>query len=175
MISLPQLKCFIAAYPEAPPRTTSLEQRIRIGTGFHGKWYRSQREHMLGWMVVQECQARMKHKDPASIDAKGMWGRLKCSPSMFWLAECAGVRPTLLDKAEAQAEAATKINSQDGDPHGRMMREVLPWPILEQAILAGQSPAEARHATTEARRAFDRLTSKVANYRRHRDWLPCAS
>jgi hypothetical protein len=39
MISLSDLVAHIAAYPELPPTTTALEQRIRIGTDFHGKWY----------------------------------------------------------------------------------------------------------------------------------------
>ncbi len=36
---------YIANYPEKPSRTVALEQAIQIGTGFHGKWYRSQKEH----------------------------------------------------------------------------------------------------------------------------------
>lgn len=126
MISISQLKSHVTAYPAVPALTTALEQRIQIGTGFHNKWYNSQRDHMLGWIVVQECQARRNGKNPEAVDAKGMWSRLKCSPMMFWLAECAGVSSKQLEQAAQQAGAATLINPKDGDPHGSMMREVLP-------------------------------------------------
>jgi hypothetical protein len=118
MINLTQLKAHMAAYAHSPPRTTALEQRIRIGTEFHRKWYRSQRDHMLGWIVVQECQARAKGLDPVGVGAGGMWGRLKCSPSMFWLAECAGVDLDLLDRAEEAAATAARIRPMAGDPTG---------------------------------------------------------
>jgi hypothetical protein len=142
-----------------------LEQRIQIGTGFHGKWYRSQREHMLGWIVVQECQERKKGNDPLAVDAKGMWGRLKCSPLMFWLAECSAVSDDILAQAEQMTVAAARINDKDGDPHGKMMREVLPWEITRQAIVTGQEPASSELANTLAMQAFDRLTDKVSTYR----------
>lgn len=171
MISITQLKALMAAYPDHPPRTTALERRIGIGAGFHGKWYRSQREHLLGWIVVQECQARMNGKDPLLVDAKGMWGRLKCSPAMFWLAECAGVPDPLLTRAEQQAVAATRINSMDGDPHGKFMREVLPWDIVKNAMHLGSIPSNAEQADIAAQEAFDRLTSRVSSYRRHREWI----
>lgn len=171
MISIPALRCYAAVYPDTPPRTFALEQHIRIGTGFHNKWYGSQREHMLGWLVVQECQARMTGKNPSSVDARGMWGRLKCSPLMFWLAESAGVESSILDRAEAAAIAATRINPRDGNPHGTMMREVLPWDFIEAAISSGADPISPEQAEEISRAAFNRLTSKVATYRRHRDWL----
>jgi hypothetical protein len=170
MISLTELICHMAAYPDAPPRTTALEQRIRIGSGFHNKWYRSQRDHLLGWMVVQACQARKKGLDPDKVDAKGMWGRLKCSPAMLWLAECAGVPGEILAKAEGEAIAAAANNPMDGDPHGQMMREVLPWTILEAAIVNGPRPAPLDEAMGTANDAFQRLTGKVHAYRHLREW-----
>lgn len=172
MISITQLKAYMTAYPEAPQRTTALEQHISIGTGFHGKWYRSQREHMLGWMVVQECQARKNGADPAAVDSRGMWGRLKCSPAMFWLAECAEVQDELLMRAEERAAAAARIKAKDGDPHGKMMREVLPWSVMREAILSGPAPASTEEAQDAALEAFDRLTARVSTYRSHRKWLP---
>ena len=171
MLNLTQLEAHMAAYPDTPPRTTALEQGIRIGTGFHRKWYRSQRDHMLGWIVVQECQARAKGRDPAEVDAMGMWSRLKCSPSMFWLAECAGVHVDLLDRAEDAAVVAATIRPMDGDPHGRMMRETIPWEVVRGAILAGPKPAQTDQAAEDARESFERLTGRVSAYRHLRKWL----
>lgn len=171
MISLVELKTYLASYPERPPRTVALEQRIQIGTGFHGKWYRSQREHWLGWSVVQECQSRMLGKEPAEIDAGTVWGRLKCSPMMFWLAECAGVSDALLDEAESKAIEASGINATDGNPHGKKMRSVLPWSLVATAMSSGSPPPAALGVEAEARSAFERLIEHVPAYRKHRDWL----
>jgi len=171
MISITHLKSRIATYPDFPPRTTALEQRIQIGTGFHGKWYRSQKEHMLGWMIVQEAQAREKDRDPSTTDAKQMWGRLKCSPSMFWLAEAAGVEDELLDEAENAAVAAAAINSRDGEPHGRLMREVLPWDVISRAIAAGRVPPTLHRDDQDARAAFEKLARKNHAYRRYLEWI----
>lgn len=171
MISIPQLKAYMAGYNDAPERTTSLEQRIQIGSGFHSKWYRSQREHMLGWMVVQECQERKKGKDPSTVDAMGMWNRLKCSPAMFWLAESAGMPAELLDVAEEMAAAAAKVKPMDGDPHGKMMRDVLPWKVIRDGILAGPEPTLPDQATEFAMAPFNRLIEKVSSYRALREYL----
>jgi hypothetical protein len=148
-----------------------LEERIGIGAGFHDKWYRSQKEHMLGWLVVQEAQARMKDKEPSRVDGRGMWGRLKCSPMMFWLAEAGGVSESRLDEAEKAAEAAARINPKDGEPHGKLMRAILPWEVVAEAIRACGDGVEPAVAEGAARVAFDRLTSMVPAYRKHRRWI----
>ena len=90
-------------------------------------------------MVVQECQERKKGNDPLAVDAKGMWGRLKCSPLMFWLAECSGVSGDTLVRAQEMAVASARINDKDGDPHGKMMREsIRPVSARSQAFSACQ-------------------------------------
>lgn len=165
------LKCYFAAYEAHPPRTTALEQRIKIGTGFHNKWYRSQREHWLGWLVAKDCEARAKDKNPTEIDAKARWQHLLCSPLMYWTAECAGVARERLDAAEVAATEAAKINDKDGQPHGTMMRAVLPWQIVEEAILSGPNPVAAEHAERLANEAFERLCAKRGEFRKLREHL----
>jgi hypothetical protein len=171
MISIQDLKAHIADLDPAPPRTRALEERIGIGAGFHDKWYRSQKEHMLGWLVVQEAQARMKDEEPSRVDARGMWSRLKCSPMMFWLAEAGGVSESHLDEAEKAAEAAAMINPKDGEPHGKLMRAVLPWEVVAEAIRARGDRVKPAEAEEAASVAFDRLTSMVPAYRKHRRWI----
>lgn len=170
-ISLSRLKAVMATFDDRPPRTTALEQRIRIGTGFHGKWYSSQREHNLGWIVVQECQARKQGQEPNEVCASGMWNRLKCSPMMFWLAECAGLPVSVLDEAERAAVAATEINPKDGNPHGKMMRDVLPWNVVAEAIASNASAVTPEMADAQAIPAFERLIAKNAGYRHLTEWL----
>jgi hypothetical protein len=170
-VSITELKVRIVKYEHAPTRTTALEQRIQIGSGFHNKWYRSQRDHMLGWMIVQECQARKTGKDPSRVNAQGMWNRLKCSPLMFWLAECSGVSDGILATAEQQAERAAGINLKDGDPHGTMMRSVLPWSEVSDCILLQPKPDWGQDDELEARDSFERLVKKNSQYRPLVHWL----
>lgn len=171
VISLPEFRAYATGFADRPKRTTALEDRIEIGTGFHGKWYRSQREHMLGWLLVQECRERKNGNDPRKVSAKGMWGRLKCSPLMFWVAEEAKVPDSLLDDAEAAAVAASQVTPTDGDPHGAMLRVPLPWRVISTALRDNAHPVTLEQADAAAIPAFERLVAKNASYRDLRNFL----
>lgn len=174
LMNIEELIRHVAAYPDELEWTHKLEQEIQIGTGFHGKWYGSQREHMLGWLVFQQCEAIRKGIDPDQNMAGPMWSRLKCSPLMFWLAEASGVEADILFQAQQAAIAATAINPKDGNPHGRLMREVLPWNLVEQAIIDGPQPLASSLAEVEARCAFDRLTKLRTEFRKAAPYLQMA-
>ncbi|WP_224825409.1 hypothetical protein [Cognatishimia sp. MH4019] len=170
-IDITTLKRMVFSFESHPPRTADLEKRIKIGSAFHNKWYKSQRDHMLGWMVVQECQARKSGNHPTMVDAQGMWNRLKCSPLMFWLAECGGVSNDVLCQAEIHAVRAAELNPKDGDPHGAMMRTVLPWTLVATAISAQPLHQWDDNADQAAEEAFQRLIAKNAAYRPLAQWL----
>ncbi|WP_424940110.1 hypothetical protein [Aliiroseovarius sp. S253] len=167
-MNIDELICRVSAYPDEPEWTKKLEQEIQIGTGFHGKWYRSQREHMLGWLVFQQCEARRKGIERENNLAKPMWNRLKCSPLMFWLAEVSGVEAQVLSQAQSAAIQATAINPKDGNPHGKMIREFLPWDVVEPAISTGSKPLPTEQALVVANRAFDRLTQMRPEFKKAR-------
>lgn len=170
-LSISQFLLFVAALPESTHRTEALEQRLEIGTGFHGKWYRSQRDHWLGWLVVQECQALSRGQDPNAALARSVWQRLNCSPMMFWLADAAALHEDALDQAELAAMAAKVINPKDGAPHGTMIRRHLRWELVEQAIILGR-PLDDSDARKMAVEAFGRLTAKNTSYRHLSVFLP---
>ena len=134
-LSQPELKKRIALLPAHPPRTVALQERIQIGVGFHNKWYRSQKEHWLGWIVVKEYNAYLNDVPLASITAKRRWGGLGCIPMMFWLAEVAGIQDSHLAKAEEAAVAAAGECPHDCSRHGKIMRQVFPWVQIEKALL----------------------------------------
>lgn len=165
ILSQVELKRFVAAAPPWPPRTTALEQRIRIGTGFHGKWYRSQQEHWLGWLAFQDARAEQSGKNPHELPASAIWNRLKCSPMMYWLAEVSGVSPATLVAAEAAAIRATEINPVDGNPHGRLMREILPWDCIVVALSAGPARLPEAEAKASGLAALQRLASLRSEFR----------
>ena len=170
MISQIDLKCLVASFPETTSRTSALEARLRIGTGFHGKWYRSQREHWLGWLVAKDCEARSGRIDPVNIPAEKRWKWMMCSPAMIWLSDCAGVDDKILDLAECAAQRAAVMNDQDGHPHGKFVREALPWPTLEACLLL-KTPQPREAAEAAGQHAFDRLCDRRSEFRKLRRWL----
>ncbi len=165
-LSQDRLKLYFAGYPEKPPKTTALEQQIQIGTGFHGKWYRSQRECWLGWLVAKNLEAHRKGRDPSAICASARWKHLLSSPMMFWVAECAGVSSATLDAAADKAVEAAQLNPMCGHPHGKMIREVLPWHEVENAILSRPALASSEVAAEASMEAFSRLCQRRSEFRR---------
>ncbi len=50
------------------------------------------------------------------------------------------------------------------------MREILPWPIVEEAILSGSKASSEDFAKEQANIAFDRLAEKRSQYRKYIPW-----
>lgn len=171
MLSQRELLYYIAGYPETTPRTKALERRIKIGSGFHNKWYRSQREHWLGWLVAKDGEARKKGVRSEDVWAGLRWRHLMCSPAMFWLADCAGVDERTLVMAEGAAARAANLNNMDGHPHGKLMREAISWGEVQTAIISDPFRIGVQQAEIEALEAFDRLCRSHSKFRPLRDWL----
>jgi len=152
-----ELLRYIAGYPETPPRTIALEQEIKIGTGFHGKWYSSQKEHWLGYVGYKRAQWAAQGKNYNLEKAKSHWSRTHCFPMLFWLAECAGVDSDILERAEVVARRVTAEICSDHPSHGKAAREVLPWSLVEQAILSKAPELDVATARSASDDAYTRL------------------
>lgn len=133
LISHSSLLRLVGAFPEELPRTLALERRIRIGAGFHGKWYASQGEHWRGWMRYKDAVLRRSGRDPDLVPGRARWN-LNCAPMMFWLAEAAKVPDQILDQAEEAARGAATRIDHDHPSHGKAMRACLPWPLIERSL-----------------------------------------
>jgi hypothetical protein len=150
---------YIAGYPGTPPRTVALEQEIRIGTGFHGKWYSSQKEHWLGYAGYKRALWAVQEKNYGLEKAKSHWSRTHCFPMLFWLAECAGVDSDILGRAEVAARRVAAVTGSDHPSHGKAAREALPWSLVEQAILSKVPELDLAKARLESDEAYARLAS----------------
>ena len=160
-----ELLRYIAGYPETPPRTIALEQEIRIGTGFHGKWYGSQKEHWLGYVGYKRAKWAAQGKNYDLEKAKSHWSRTHCFPMLFWLAECAGVDSDVLGTAEAAARRVAAVIGSDHPSHGKAAREVLPWSLVEQAILSKEPGLDLATARSASDDAYKQLASLRADCR----------
>lgn len=163
-IDLYKLRCLVASFPAEPARTKSLEQKIQIGTGFHNKWYRSQKEHWLGWLAAK---ARENKLDEKNFDPQRIWSGLKCSPMLFWMAEVAGAAPPVLDELELVSIEAAKVKPKDGNPHGVAFRKILPWPRLEELLLGASDHLAVDLAIRMGDEALERLAEHLPRYQRH--------
>lgn len=164
MYSELDLKRRIAGFPEALPLSTAFERRARVGVGYQGKWYRSQREHWLGWITVKE---RKDGLDLASSPASRRWGGLASPPMLIWLAEAAGLPA---ERVQAAAEAALAVIGDTGKESAaaaKAVRNVLPWLEVEAALTAQPTPdaEQARRAYAEAAAAWERLVARNPRYR----------
>jgi len=160
-----ELKCCIAAASAKTDRTERLQEAIKIGVGFHKKWYRSQKEHWLGWIVAKEREALKRGSDPCDLTAKQRWTTLHCIPMMFWLAEVIETPNKFLKDAENAAGEAAKIKGCDCPRHGKIMRQIIPVELLEQH-LASAPRVDIGKANAAGIDAFEYLASKRPKYRK---------
>lgn len=82
-------------------------------------------------------------------------------------------RPVDLSRSDAEeaARAATRENPGSSNPHGSMMRRVLSWVTVEEAISANTAALPLREAESMARVAFERLCELRPEYRDLRAYL----
>ena len=160
-----EVLCRLTACPDAPPRTVALERAIQIGTGFHGKWYRSQREHWLGSLGFRIRQRALSGIDVSKTDAGKQWNRTHCFPMLFWVAECAGIDDSDLARAEAAAFVAAAQIRRDHPSHGKAARAVLPWILVEQRLRERVQRADAIETDSAVASAYERLAAMRPEFR----------
>ena len=103
------LSAHIRPLPEYLPRTKALEQTISVGAGFDGAWYRSQKEHWLGWLREYGGPGAYDRSDTAKRNAETIYNRIQCAPMLFWLAEALTLENV---KLEAAFATVTRIESK---------------------------------------------------------------
>ena len=91
--------------------------------------------------------------------------RTHCFPMLFWLAECAGVDSDVLGTAEAAARRVASVIGSDHPSHGKAAREVLPWSLVEQAILSKEPGLDLATARSTSDDAYKQLASLRADCR----------
>lgn len=171
-LSQTDLKCYIAGFEEFAPRTTALQNQISIGVGYNEAWYRSFKECWLGWLTAKDCELRIEGRDPCCAAAEIRWQHLLNSPLMFWVAESANMPEPSLTAAETAARTAAEANPKSGHPHGKLMRQALPWNEVEQAILNGMRPVDRSEAEELGLVAFRYLCQKRPEFRKLTSGLP---
>lgn len=86
------------------------------------KWYRTQKEHWIGWLSEYDTPGAYNRKTTSPQDAQSVYNRIVEPKMLLWLAEAAGVDPSKVEEAKRQAGTATSMMQASG----RVCR-LIPW------------------------------------------------
>jgi hypothetical protein len=122
------LRRHIQRFSEAGPLSDALAERLSRGKPSRKKWYRSQKEHWIGWLE--------EYHGPGAYNRKGRnrtadfaYNHIMCAPMLLWLAEASGVSKALLRKASRHALAARSEARACAE-----IRAAIPWERIEEKL-----------------------------------------
>lgn len=124
------LRSHIKPLPEYLPLTKALEDATGVGAGYDSAWYRSQKEHWLGWLGEYDGPGAYGRSDAAQRNGEYIYNHIQCAPMLFWLAEaCDIARPKLELAFEAVAQVERK-----GARQCAALRRTIPWSEIERGL-----------------------------------------
>ncbi|MEX3314981.1 hypothetical protein [Sulfitobacter sp. PS-8MA] len=124
------LRAHIRPLPEYLPRTRAMEETIGVGAGFDGAWYRSQKEHWLGWLSEYSGPGAYGRSEKTKRSAEYAYNHIQCAPMLFWLAEALDAKERCL---AAGFEAVLDV-PQKGARQCAALRRCIPWTVIENAL-----------------------------------------
>lgn len=92
-------------------------------------WYRSQREHWLGWLEKYESPGAYGRKVTSGRDARFAYNHVVEPKMLLYLAEAAGVDSSRVAEARRYAEAGPTMMARSA-----WIRRHVPWPVIEAAL-----------------------------------------
>lgn len=93
------------------------------------KWYRTQKQHWLGWLAEYAGPGAYGRKTPSTADARHIYNRIVEYRMLLWLAEAASVSAEKVGEAKRQAATATSLQQAAG-----RVRRLIPWEDVEAAL-----------------------------------------
>ena len=124
------LRALIIPLPEHTERHRALEHALGVGAGFSGAWYRSQKEHWLGWLGEYHGPGAYYRSAKTPRDAAYIWNHIQCAPMLFWLAEALGLPDEQLDRAFSEVQASNRR----GAAQCAALRRVIRWRDIDAAL-----------------------------------------
>lgn len=107
------------------------EQQRRRDSESRKVWYRTQQEHLLGWLNAYDGPGFYGRRR-WDRDARFVYNHFQCPQGLLWLAEAAGVAAAKITEAnEAVVTAPPRLSSQVG-----ALRRVIPWSLVEAGLNA---------------------------------------
>lgn len=125
-----ELRARILPLDPDTPLHRHLEHELRIGVGYGSAWYRSQKEHWLGWLATYTGPGVYGRTPRNDRTAQFVYNRIQCAPMLFWLAEATGVPQGPLGRAYGAVRAASKHPASQC----RALRRVIPWEMVAEHL-----------------------------------------
>ena len=95
-----------------------------------GVWYRSQKEHWLGWLEEYDGPGFYGRKTQGGRTAEFVYNHINCPPMLLWLAEASGVpKKDLLAARRSALVGPAKRGS-----HCALIRKAIPWAVVEARL-----------------------------------------
>jgi hypothetical protein len=117
---LKQIRNLPAHMPITAALEGSLSERNMWNSG--KAWYRSQKEHWIGWLSQYDGPGYYGRKG-GNRSAEFVYNHVNCPPMVLWLGEAAGVsRKRVLDAKKAALSAKPNFPAQSA-----AIRSAIPW------------------------------------------------
>jgi len=113
------------------PASDALERALGTHAGMTKKWYKSQKQHWLGWLREYDGPGAYNRKTYGGRSAAYAYNHIKCAPMLLWLAEAVSVD----DRALRQAKCATVAAGKNLSKQCGALRVIIPWEMISECLL----------------------------------------
>jgi len=93
------------------------------------KWYRTQKEHWIGWLSEYTGPGAYHRKTDTARDARYAYNHIVEPKMLLWLIEAAGVEESLVLQAKHDFSKGTSLMQQSA-----IIRRIVPWKIVAMAL-----------------------------------------
>jgi hypothetical protein len=93
-----------------------------------GVWYKSQKEHWLGWLSEYNGAGAYNRKTRHGRSAEFVYNHINCPPMLLWLTEAVGIPRTKVLAAKRSALAARESRGT----HCAVIRKHIAWQTIEE-------------------------------------------
>ena len=122
----------IRLLPAELPLTKSYERKLASRGVWRsdGVWYKSQKEHWLGWLAEYDGPGAYNRKTHRGRSAEFAYNHINCPPMLLYLAEAVSVPKATLLAATRSAFSARRPRAG----HCAAIRKMIPWAEIEQRL-----------------------------------------
>ena len=120
----------IQQLPEHKQYSQKLEAHTLLAIN-RDPWYKSQKEHWLGWLGDYDGPGFYQRKTHAGRDAKYIYNHIMCSPMLLYLPEALGLSTELIKKAY---DEVIRTNEPKMAKQCRTIRSIIPFELVEKEL-----------------------------------------
>lgn len=124
------LRAVIQKLPNHGKYSQKLEAHKRLAIN-RIPWYKSQKEHWLGWLGDYDGPGFYQRKTHAGRDAKYIYNHIMCSPMVLYLPEALGLSTELIRNAY---DAVIKVNDPKMAKQCAIVRSIIPFELVEKEL-----------------------------------------